>query len=81
MHNKQVKYDTKPENIVMGNMRAQPVFKASKGITRITPPIIPLTRPITVIKLEIAIFLCFAIEGVSIKAKIKIQLDLNSTYY
>jgi len=65
----------------MGNMRTQPVFKASKGRTRITPPIIPLTRPITVIKLEIAIFLYFTIEGVSINANIKIQLDSNSTYY
>ena len=56
MQSKQVKYDAKPENMVMGNMRTQPVFKASKGRTRITPPIIPLTRPITVIKFEMVIF-------------------------
>ncbi len=55
MHNKQVKYETKPENIVIGKIKRYPVFSASKGSTRITPPIMPLTRPMTVIKLLIGI--------------------------
>jgi hypothetical protein len=55
MHNKQVKYETNPENKVIGNIKSHPVFKANNGRTNITPPIIPFVRPITVIKLLIAI--------------------------
>lgn len=57
MQSKQVKYDTNPEKIVMGNISTHPVFRASNGRTSMTPPIIPLTRPITVMRLLMAIII------------------------